>query len=214
MAIIQSYMKSVKNLSSILSAIINAQAPDKFTHKYLSDLGFPSSNDRSVLPLLKGLGFLDDANAPTQVYFDYLDEDNAPFVLAQAIREAYSDLFQVNNKAYEMSPTDVKKKLKSLLQGKKGDAVLIKMATTFTTLSELADFSKSIHQVRRESQEKPTVRKAKSQTASIAVEPRTQPSNEALGGIDLRYNIHIQLPATRDRLVYDAIFKSIRENLT
>lgn len=214
MAIIRSYMKSVKNLSAILSAITNAQAPDKFTHKYLSDLGFPSSNDRSVIPLLKGLGFLDDANAPTQVYFDYLDEDNAPFVLAQAIRDAYSDLFQVNNKAYEMSTTDVKKKLKSLLEGKKGDAVLIKMATTFTTLSELADFSKSIHQVRRESQEQTAGGKAQPKKAVAGSEPTHQTPSRTFSGIDLRYNIHIQLPATRDRLVYDAIFKSIRENLT
>ena len=29
----------------------------------------------------------------------------------------------------------------------------------------------------------------------------------------LRYSINIELPATRDKHVYDAIFKSIRENL-
>jgi len=30
---------------------------------------------------------------------------------------------------------------------------------------------------------------------------------------DLAYNIHVELPSTRDQAVYDAIFKSLKEHI-
>jgi hypothetical protein len=43
------------NLGEILAAIRNAQAPERFTHKFLSDLGFRSTNDRPIIGMLKAL---------------------------------------------------------------------------------------------------------------------------------------------------------------
>jgi hypothetical protein len=143
MAITTSYLAQVKNLESILDAVKHARAPDRFTNKFLSDLGFASTNDRPTIGMLKALGFLDDNGSPTQRYFDFLDEEHSGEILAQGIREAYEDLFKINKKANEMSAAAVKGKLKTLLQGSKRDAVLTKMASTFTALCKLANFSKT-----------------------------------------------------------------------
>ena len=48
------------------------------------------------------MGFLDEASVPTQRYFEFLDETQYKVVLAQGIREAYADLFRVNNKAEQL----------------------------------------------------------------------------------------------------------------
>ena len=84
-------------------------------------LGFAGVNDRPFVSVLKSLGFLDESGVPTQRYYDYLDEENSKSVLAIAIREAYGDLFAVNQKAYEMTNEQVKRKLKcnrSVMGGK------------------------------------------------------------------------------------------------
>ena len=96
MALTETYYTVVKNVSNIFNALLNARAPDKFTQKFLYDLGFTSVNDRPFITVLKGLGFIDEGGVPTQRYFDYLDEENSAKILAQGVREAYGDLFAVN----------------------------------------------------------------------------------------------------------------------
>lgn len=208
MALSNAYLLQVKNLAEILQAIRQAQAPDRFTHKFLEGLGFKSTNDRGIIGVLKALGFTDESGNPKQPYFDYLDDDRHKTVLAEAIRRAYADLFKLNNKANEMDVAWVKNKLKTLTQGAKSDAVLPKMAATFVALCKQGDFSApSI-----------TSKEAKPDLQSEPPGP-VPPTAEQLQGhakqhrFALAYNIHIELPAVRDQAVYDAIFKSLRENL-
>ena len=206
MAITEAYYVQVKNVGDIFTAILNAQAPDKFTQKFLYDLGFTGVNDRSFVSVLKSLGFIDESGGPTQRYYDYLDEENSKKILAQGIREAHGDLFAVNQKAFEMTGVQVKGKLKSLLQGSKSDSVLTKMAATFTTLCSLAEFTGIPSSMKKE---KPTQPKEKEDLPPSNPPVQITPHGE----LALKYSINIELPSTRDKLVYDAIFKSIRENL-
>jgi len=83
------YMPSVKNLHRILDAIQNAGAPDAFGLDFLKDLGFTSSNDRSVIKLLKYLGFLDGSGKPLGPYREFMDHTKAKKVLAARVRHAY-----------------------------------------------------------------------------------------------------------------------------
>lgn len=141
MALSNAYLFQVKNLPQILKAIREAQAPDRFTYSFLEALGFKSTNDRGIIGVLKALGFIDESGSPKQPYFDYLDDERHEEVLADGIRRAYADLFKLNNKADEKDTPWVKNKLKTLTQGAKGDAVLTKMAATFTALCKEADFT-------------------------------------------------------------------------
>lgn len=213
MALTTAYMAKVNNLEEMLDTIQNAQAPDRFTQRFLADLGFTSSNDRALINMLKGLGFLDENGSPKQRYYDFLDESHSRQILAQGIREAYGDLFRVNNKANEMNATDVKNKLKTLLQGSKGESVLRKMATTFVALSELGDFEATPIETTATvgNQATPSFDENGS-SKSLRDEAAPTPAIVS-NGPNLRYSINIELPATRDKHVYDAIFKSIRENL-
>lgn len=73
MAITNSYLTSTKNLESIINSVINAKAPERFTNKFLEDLGYKSSNDRLVIGMFKALGLLDDNGQPLQRYL-YIGE--------------------------------------------------------------------------------------------------------------------------------------------
>lgn len=205
MALPTSYLTSVKNLEGILTAMKSAQAPEKFTIAFLESLEFKTTSDRLVIGVLKSLGFLDDGGRPTERYFRYLDQTQSEKVMAEAIREAYDDLFRININAHQLSKQDVINKFKTLSQGKLSEAVLDKLAMTFTALVKHADFSQP---------PAPAAAAPAGTTEDAAHETDVHAQSRKrlnLGG--LVYNIQIVLPESRDPAVYDALFQSLRRHL-
>ncbi len=78
------YMASVKNVPAILDKIVSGTAPAKFTTSHLKTIGFPSSNDRAIIPLLKDLGFLSADGSPTKRYHEYRNLAKSKTVLGEA----------------------------------------------------------------------------------------------------------------------------------
>ncbi len=206
MALPTSYLTSTKNLEGILNSIVGAQAPEKFTTRFLESLDYKSTSDRLIIGVLKSLGFLADDGRPLQRYFDYLDQTQSELIMAQAIREAYSDLFQINKNANEMAKSEVMNKFKTLSQGQYSESVLDKMALTFTALSSHADFAAT------STQKTPAENKVVEDPAKPA--ERIESSTKSLAIAGLVYNIQLILPESRDPKVYDALFESLKKHLS
>ena len=132
MALTTSYLTSVKNFEGIMNSILGARAPERFTNKFLEDLGYKSSNDRLILGVLKSLGLLNDTGEPTQRYYDFLDQTQSKKVIATGIQEAYEDLFNLKRDAQNMSQEEVKNKLKTLTQGSKGVSTCLETGEILT----------------------------------------------------------------------------------
>jgi hypothetical protein len=192
------YLYTVKDLDKKFEAIQRAQVPERFTHNFLRSLGFKGTNDRALINVLKGLGFLDANSVPTQAYREYRDRKNSRSILARQIRQAYRGLFLADENAQNLSVDDAKGKFATLTG--KDDSVVKKMASTFKALTGLADF-RGIPQIESPAIDEPVV--------SPALEKITPRPNS----LAFAHSIYINLPATRDVAVYDAIFKSIREHL-
>jgi len=210
MALPEQYLITTKNLDAFLNSLLNAQAPAKFTLKFLDQLEFKSTNDRLFIGMLKFLGFIDGLGVPQERYFKFLDQTQSKYVLAEAIKEAYSDLFTVNVKANEMAVSEVKNKLKTLTQGTKSEAVIGFMANTFTALCKYSDFSKQT------SKEIIQSKQPESTSEEIHHTSEHKLTHELINKkitTEMHYNIQIHLPETRDLTVYDAIFKSLKEHL-
>jgi hypothetical protein len=213
MALPDSYTVKYGALPEYFQAIHNAKPPERFSGKFLENLGFASTNDRMVIGVLKDLGFIDSAGTPQQRYFQFLDRSNSGVVLAEAIREAFSDLYAVNTNAHDLSIEEIKNKLRTLYAGRKTDLVIDRIARTFKALAAEADFSRAPAQAaappRTTTPEKPSSAEAGTlppQLADSSASPRLQLRS-------LQYHINIVLPESRDQAVYDAIFKSMREHL-
>ncbi|MCK4355152.1 DUF5343 domain-containing protein [Candidatus Parcubacteria bacterium] len=216
MALNCSYLITTKNLESFLNSIITAKAPDTFTQKFIESLEFKSTNDRLYIGLLKGLGFLDANAVPTERYFKFLDQSQSKQVLAEAVKEAYGDLFAVNTKANELTQSEVKNKFKTLTQGKISEKVLHLMANTFKALVDYAEWGTTT--VKKDTKkEKIDEHKAESVVAPTQEEIEEEPINGMENGklqkTELHYNIQIHLPESRDPAVYDALFKSLKKHL-
>jgi hypothetical protein len=208
MALPSAYLTSTKNLPGILEAIKKAQAPPRFTTRFLEGLGYSSSADRLIINVLKSLGFLSDTGEPLPRYHEYLDASQSKRVLAQGVRQAYADLFQINTNAQTMTRTDVRNKMKTLSQGQHSESVLDKMASTFKALSERADFAAP-------GVSDPVLDEVQKQDdgRDHADEKLKDPPRDRVGVNGLVYSINIHLPESRDPAVYDALFRSLREHL-
>lgn len=215
MGLMTSYLLKTSNLSEFFSAIQSAKAPERFTHKFLKDLEFTSSNDRLLLGVLKGLGFIDESGVPQQRYFDFLDQSVAGRVLAEAIEEAYSDLFNLRTDAQNMEVKDVKNKFRSLTQGQKSDNVIQNMAVTFKALCEQAEWSKPDRapaKKKKVAQRQPESEPSTDEESKFDAPP---PQDERLNNdkLQLHYNIQLILPNSRDPAVFDAFFSSLKKHL-
>ncbi len=205
MALPNAYLVTTKNLEALLNALKSAKAPERFNNKFLTQLDFTSSNDRLFIGVFKCLGFVDESGTPTKRYFEFLDQTQSGRVLADALKEAYADLFAINVKANEMSVDDVKNKFKTLTLGQKSDNVVGMMANTFKALAEQADW------------EAPAATQLQTNVTTPQLEPTKPPQEQPplhAKGLGLHYNIQIHLPESRDPAVFDAIFQALRRHLS
>ena len=199
------YLLSVKNLASILAKIKAAGTPPKFTNEFLkANLGFASSSDRAVIGVLKALGFVTPDGTPTARYNEFRDDSRSGQAMATGLREGWADIFLSNQRAYELTTTQLTELFKSVTGA--GEAVAQKMATTFKSLSTAADWThpKEVSHP-RESQELKSPIEATDSTDT----PNARPSPT----IQLRHDVHVHLPATSDVAVYTAIFRALRDEL-
>lgn len=206
-------MTSVKNLSAIFGKIVEGAPPDKFTATHLKSLGFKSSNDVGVLALLKDLGFLTGDGTPTERYHLYRDRSQSRAVMGQVLKDAYGDVFHVNERPTENDRKAIEGKFKSTHGST--DRVAREQTSTFFALLKLADLdgaaAKSKHQTPKKPEPEPQKARPEPQAAQdTEVVEQTRPTTPFSG---FRYNIEIHLPASKDPEVYNAIFKSLKEHL-
>jgi hypothetical protein len=203
MALTSTYIHAINRVPDLFNKIRDGQAPDQLSQQLLKDWGFSSSNDRAFLPFLKALGFLSPDGKPTQRYHAYRDHSRSKEVMAEALREAYGDIFLIKAQPTPADRVAIEGKFKSFHNV--SDNVAQLMTKTFFALFALADFST-------------TPKPAKVDKKNPDEAPATPPVQPPQGGgfltpTGLHYNIQIHLPATKDIEVYNAIFKSLKEHL-
>ena len=207
------YLNGNKNQVAIMRKIIEGTAPSKFTTEHLKKLGFTSSNDRAMIGILKELKFLSEDASPTKRYHDYRNEAKSKSVLGEALKEIYSDIFHLTEKPTQSDKPSIIGLFKSTHNV--SDQVAALMANTFLTFLSIADisdskFPKEIENTRQKKDEVQSVSKIETKNETPQYTPNLT-SNKIIP--NLRYNIEIHLPATKDIEVYNSIFKSLKEHL-
>lgn len=198
-------MPSVKNLHAILDAMQKAAVPDAFGVDFLKDMGFTSSNDRSVIKVLKFLGMLDASGKPQSSYKDYMDHTKSKKVLGKRMLQAYDDLFKSDKNAHSKTATSLKGWFKT--KTGVGEKVAEKMATTFKSLSSYADFSEDTVSDKK-------TKDIKADKKDLGT-PTPLLTTNGLGAntLGFTYRIEVHLPDTTNIDTFRAIFRAIREEL-
>lgn len=181
-------VKSYEKLESLFESIINSEVPDKFTYRYLADIGFASSKDRDMLPALKMLGFVDEKGLPTDSYRGLKDSSVFKKVLLEAIEDAYQPLFETLPNAKNVSENVLTDYFMKLTEASHANSNAYKK--TFLELLRLAEDSEETQ-----------------------AEHNTQEPNSREGLSVKNVNLNINLPTTTDDKVYESLFKHLKDLL-
>src|SRR5215813_5337011 len=123
------YVNAYNGIPKLFEKIKTAAVPPKFTVDFMgSMLDLKSSSYRAMIPLLKRLGFIDPANAPTQSYKDYREDSLSETIMAERLKDAYKPLFQANEYAWRLDKKELISKLRSLTGAAEDDAIIPNVA--------------------------------------------------------------------------------------
>ena len=193
------YVMAYGTITKTLNKMKDASTPDRFTQDFLATkLGIKGGSAKSVIPFLKRTGFLGTDGSPTDLYKRFRNVSQSGAAVADALRQGYSSLYEVNEYAHDLKDSELKGLIVQVT-GQEGDSSTTKaMIGSFKALRAFADFDAESQPVTDEY----------SQDHSQA-----EPVGSGVSTIKLGYTINLNLPATSDIAVFNAIFKSLREHL-
>lgn len=192
------YTSVASKLKAFLEKIPDTGVPGKLTQKELAARGFKSTNDRSLISVLKALGLIGSDGAPTKRWQAYRDRSTNRALLAQLVRDAYADLFAVYPDAHQRPDADLKNFMSS--KTKSGERAILYMVQTFKAIAGLADFD-------------------------AGPVPATIPEGGAEGGTavpphlrmelapQIHINLQVHLTDMDDERKIDAVFRSMAEHI-
>lgn len=199
------YLASPGSIKTALERIRAAATPDRVTRDFVTTvLQIKGGTGYALIPYLKKIGFVAPDGSPTNIYKGFRNPSTGGAAVARAIKSGYAALGNVNEYFYKLSDRDL---LNLIVQvsGAEADDQVAKLAlSTLKFLKVFANFE-DISQV----DETPTTVLTPSASAAI-------PSQIPLAGrvgLNLGYTFNLNLPATSDQAVFNAIFRSLKENL-
>jgi hypothetical protein len=130
-------------------------------------------------------------------------------VMARQLREAYKPLFAANEYAWKLDKKDLLAKLKNVTGAGDDDPNLPNVVGTFIELSKLAKWDGTGKVPEKREETLP----AKNGRDTEDEERRTTSFGAPNRRLGLSYTINLNLPATTEIEVFNAIFKSLRDNL-
>lgn len=199
------YVVSTGSLTKALEKIRTAATPERFTIDFLgSKLGLSGGSARPVIPFLKRTGFLASDGTPTDLYRRFRNKGERGAAAAEALHKGYDVLFQANESAQDASDDDLRGLIVQLTGVEEGSRVLTATLASFKALREYADFDA----LPKEDELEEQTGDEPSDSTTLA-----EVSSPPLESLSIGYTINLHLPATSDIAVFNAIFKSLRENL-
>ena len=208
------YVVSPGNVPKVLDSITAAATPERVSQNFVKTiLKIPGGSGDQMTSFLRKIGFADSGGSPTEVYRKFRNEMTRGWAAAESLRFGYAALFKRNEFINELS----EKELKGLILEETGLSASSNVPgyilACIKALLKHADFSSKKVEV-----ELPAPERIEQQPQRLpyAVErdeaPNAKPAMKGIG-LSVGYNINLNLPATNDISVFNAIFKSLKDNL-
>ena len=220
------YVTAPGNIDRALQGIKQAATPPSVSQDFVKTiLLIPGGSGNQVTAYLRKIGFVGPDGSPTSIYTRFRNPDSevAGIAAAEALKLGYAPLYARNE--YMHSLTD--EKLKGLIieeTGAGSDSAVatlivscikaIKKYAVYTPKVALGviDAEPKVQQDAGTGGSSNQQRNAGGNDSGGGSGNGVQRGSEAIG-LNLAYTINLNLPATSDIAVFNAIFKSLKENL-
>lgn len=198
------YSTSPGTFKKALEGIILAERPERFSGDFMSTvLKVSGGSARPIPPMLKKMGFLTSDGVPTDLYSKFKSDSARGQAALDGLKNAFSEMFRRNDFAHRADEAAIKDLIVEITGLKKTDGIVRMIAQTFEAIRGFADRNAS------PSNDTINVGLAADMSAPSDINLHT-PINNRLG---ISYHINVVLPETENIAVYNAIFRSLRENL-
>lgn len=201
------YVTAPGNVTKALNGIASASTPERVTQDFVKEiLKIPGGSGDQMASYLKKVGLANSDGSPTDRYKKFRNTATRGKAAADTLRYGYTALYKRNEYMHELSDA----KLKGLIIEETGlsedSSVVTNIASCIKKIKAFADFSAAESPVEEE-----VVQESRQEIAgSITIPPQAAAQSM---GLNLSYTINLNLPATSDIAVFNAIFKSLKENL-
>ena len=200
------YMNAYGSIDKVLDKICVAQTPPRFTQDFLgTTLGFKASGTRPIIPFLKRLGFLGSDGVPTDRYNRFRNPNLRGAAAAEALRDGYKVIYKINEYAHDASDKDLLGVVLQATGMEENSSVAKAIVQSFLAVKKFAKFD--------EIEDGPANDIPVDNDTENAVEGESDSLGQINQKLGLSYTINLNLPPTSDIKVFDAIFKSLKENL-
>jgi hypothetical protein len=201
------YVSSPGNISRALNGIKAAIVPSKVNQDFVKTiLKISGGSGDQMTSFLKKIGFAAVDGTPTETYTKFRNPSSSGYAAAIAIKHGYAPLYRRNEFAHAL---DDKSLLGLVVEetGQPHDAPAVKLTVScFKNLRAFAEFDNPGRHVEPHQVNDGPYRRAGDENSS-SILPKTGI------GLNLGYTINVNLPATTDQAVFNAIFRAIKQNL-
>ncbi len=199
------YMNAYGVITKTLERVVQAATPDRFTQDFLATkLGQKGGTAKPIIPFLKRTGFLNGDGTPTDLYKRFRNPALRSSAAAQAVKAGYAALYELNEYAHDLKANELKGVVVQATGLEANSSTVRGIIGSFEALKSLANFDAT--------GEEPSGVEEREEEVSGVQEERPPKVRTAVD-LKLGYTINLNLPATSDIAVFNAIFKSLKDHL-
>ena len=197
------YVPTPGSVKSVLDKIKSAATPDRVTGDFVqTKLQIKGGTGSSLPPFLKKIGLVNSDCTPSGLYHKFRNSQSSGSAIAEAMRIGYRELFDVNEYCFDLNDAELSSLICQVSGAAADSSVAGLTVSAFKILKTYADFDA-----------KPKPSEITTEAPGPSSLPyQLSPVDRKLG-LNLSYTINLNLPATADQAVFNAIFRSLREHL-
>lgn len=205
------YVTAPGNVSKTLNAIISAATPKKVTQDFVKEmLKIPGGSGHQMTSFLKKVGMAGPDGTPTDIYRKFRNEATRGAAAAAALRHGYEKLYKRNEYMHTLSESKLKGLIIEETGADESNSAVRYTAKCIQGINAFASHD-AVSEETTETQQEPSKLPAPDDHSVHSAQQWAQQRDGI--GMNLSYTINLNLPSTSDIAVFNAIFKSLKENL-
>lgn len=201
-----SYTTVPGKIKSLLEKIRQVGVPGKATVIWLKSIGFKSSNDATLLGVLKAIGLTDKSGVPSDTWLQYRGAQYKT-ILGLAVRNGYAELFAVYPDVWKRENSAIEDIVRT--HSASGDQVVRKTVATFRALCDEAKFDAD--ESARSAATAAVVMAPHIADGATGQHARPNASSRFAPNIHIDVQVHISPDATAEQI--DQVFTSMAKHL-
>jgi hypothetical protein len=199
------YVFSPGTLTKALEKIKVAPTPERVTQDFVNTkLGLKGGSGNAIIPFFKRAGLLSGDGTPTDLYRAFRNPTQSGRAMAGALKSAYKSLYELNEYVHDLKDPELKGLMVQATGLQPNDRVLAAILGSFRVLRGLAKF---------DDEDTGHTESDPDENKEPEKDEADDRNNHSRQGISLSYTVNLNLPATTDVKVFDAIFRSLKEHL-